>query len=68
MRGVKLPRGTRRIADGDPRVMDEIDVVGEALDFARFEIERILRNKNGGIGLALDFHGPANIVKSRGWC
>jgi hypothetical protein len=63
VRGVKLPLRPRRIADSDPRAADQINVARKALDFAGFEIERILGNKNRGIGLTFDFHGPTNIVK-----
>ena len=46
MRCIKLPGGMQRVTDGDPTVVDEIDVVGEAFDFRSLEIERILGDKD----------------------
>ena len=43
--------------------MDEIYVASEALDVARFEIERIVGHQDGGIGPALDLDSAANIVE-----
>ena len=46
VRGVELPGGMLRIANGDPAAADEVNVAGEAFDFRSLEIERILRNQN----------------------
>ena len=43
--------------------MDQIHIAGEAFDVARFKIERIVGNQDGGIGTALDLDSAVNIVE-----
>ncbi len=64
MRSVELPGGMARIADGDPSMTDEIDVVGEAFDFGGLEIERVLRNQDQGVGATLHFDGAMDVRKN----
>ena len=51
------------IADGDPGAVDEVQTAGEALDVARFEVKRIVRNQDRGIGVAFDFDIATNVVE-----
>jgi hypothetical protein len=53
-RSVKLPGGLPRIADGDPRVLDDVNLLGEAVNFLGFEVERIAGDEEAGIGPALE--------------
>ena len=63
MRSVKLPLWTVGVADGDPGLANDVDVVSHLFDLGRFEIERIVARKDGGIGLALDLNRTANVEK-----
>ena len=63
MRSVKLPLGAVRVADGDPGLANNVDVVSKFFDLVSFEVERIVAGKDGGIGLALDLNRAANVEK-----
>jgi len=63
-RRVKLPGGFLGIADGDPGMLDDVDLFGEAIDFLGFEIERIFGDKKARIGAALQLQEPADFFKS----
>ncbi len=63
VRSVELPLGPRRIADGDPGAANAIEVAGKALDGARFEIQRIVGEKDLITGLALDSESAVNVLK-----
>jgi hypothetical protein len=52
-RGIKLPGGLLRIADGDPGMLDDVDLLGEAIDFLGFEVKRVAGDEEAGIGAAL---------------
>lgn len=64
MWSVELPSWMVRVADRDPSMTDEVDVVGEAFDFGGLEIERILRNQDQRIGVTLHFDGAVNVCKN----
>jgi len=51
------------IADGNPGVAHEVDIAGKTFNFFCFEIKRIARDEDGGIGAALKFDGAADVVK-----
>src|SRR6266851_441189 len=63
VRGVELPLGMLRVADGDPGFTNEVDIAGKAFHFAGLEVERILGQQEGGIGAALDLHGAVEIER-----
>jgi len=58
---IKFPGGMLRIANRNPAAPDEIDVIGEALDFGRFEGKWVLRDQDQGIGATLELYGAANV-------
>jgi hypothetical protein len=59
----ELPGRVLLIANGDPGVVDEINVAGESVNHTRFEIKRILRNEEGRAGAALDAHSAAHVYE-----
>src|SRR6266436_975322 len=63
VRGVELPFGMLRVADGDPGFTNEVDIAGKAFHFAGLEVERILGQQEGGIGAALDLHGAVDVAE-----
>ncbi len=49
------------IAHGDPRLVNEVEIVAKSLHQMRFEIERIIRDEQRGVGAALDFQRAADV-------
>jgi hypothetical protein len=43
--------------------VNEINVAGESLDIASFEIERIVGDQDGGIGTAFNLYGAVDVVE-----
>src|SRR5271170_6495853 len=62
-RSKKLPGGMLGITDGEPAMVDDVLVGGEAIDILRFKIERVLGNEEKRIGAALEFHGAMDEMK-----
>jgi len=50
-----------RVTNGDPRPVNNVEVVSKPLHQASFEIERIISNEDSGIWLALNFYRAVNV-------
>src|SRR5882672_7381990 len=60
-RRIKLPFGMIGITHGDPRLVNEVEIVAESLHQAGFEVKRIVRYEQRGIRPALDFQRAADV-------
>ena len=63
-RRVKLPLRPLRIADGHPGASNDVKALVHALDFFRFEVERIVRDEQAAVGTPLDLHRAANLLEN----
>src|ERR1700739_3802333 len=63
LRGVKLPRGFLWIADGEPGMLEDVDLFGEAVDFLGFEVKRIAGNEEAGIGAPLELQESTDFLE-----
>jgi len=49
-------------------VLDDVDLLGEAVDFLGFEVERIAGDEEAGIGAALEFQEAADFLEGAAAC
>src|ERR1700719_5355013 len=49
-----------RVANGDPCLLNNVEVASESFYLAGFEIKRVIGDEDGGIWAALDLNGAAD--------